>query len=436
MSHVDSAHRPIRTLILGGAVSGRAAAALAMRLGHDVLVYDRDDSAVDRLDLDVKFFGGPWDSRLLRDRDLVVTSPGIPQHAPPIIDSLNAGLDFISEMEFGYRHLGSPCVAVTGTNGKTTVTAAAAAMLEASGFDAIAAGNIGLALSDVAGAGHQVAVVEASSFQLQFVDRFHPEAAAILNIAPDHLDWHGSLDAYAAAKRRVGESQGPDDIIVYDADDAAASAAVDGLPARAIPVSGRRRPEGGNGPDGNVVHIGEVAVSRPALDNAFTMDLTAAATLAQHMGASAEAIEKVITGFTTETHRRTVIGEWDGVAWINDSKATNPHAALAAAAAYESVILIAGGRNKGLDLAPLAKAPSVRAVIALGEASEELAAASPSGRFHQADSLADAVARADALAAAGDTVLLAPGCASFDMFDDYRERGRVFTALVTERKGS
>jgi UDP-N-acetylmuramoylalanine--D-glutamate ligase len=425
-----------RTLILGGAVSGRAAARLAVRLDHDVIVYDRDEAAVADLGPDVAAVGGPWDRRLLIDRDLVVTSPGIPQDALPIVDCLATGIRFISEMEFGFQHLGSTCVAVTGTNGKTTVTATAAAMLDASGYDAIAAGNIGLALSDVAGAGHQVVVVEASSFQLQFIDTFHPAAAAILNIAPDHLDWHGSLSAYTATKRRIGENQDPGDIIVFDADDAPAAAAVAGLPARPIPVSGNRRPPTGNGPEGDELHIGDVSVPRPALDNAFTMDLTAAATLAQHMGASPEAIEKVIAGFSTEVHRRTVIGEWGGVAWINDSKATNPHAALAAAAAYQSVVLIAGGRNKGLDLTALAQAPSVRILIALGEATDELRAATPPDKFYQADSLAHAVAVADEMAIAGDTVLLAPGCASFDMFDDYRERGRIFTTLVSKKKGT
>jgi UDP-N-acetylmuramoylalanine--D-glutamate ligase len=435
MNHA-SALTPSRTLVLGGAVSGRAAARLARRLGHDVVLYDRDENAFADLDIDVVTVGGNWDRRLLRDRDLVVTSPGIPMDAPPIVDSLDAGIRFISEMEFGYQYVGAPCVAVTGTNGKTTVTAAVAAMLDGSGRDTIAAGNIGLALSDVAGSGHEVVVIEASSFQLQFVETFHPTAAAILNIAPDHLDWHGSLAAYAAAKRRIGENQDAGDIIVFDADDAPAAAAVAGLPARPVPVSGSRRPVGGNGPEGDELHIGEVVLPRPDLDNAFTMDLTAAATLARHMGASREAIDKVIAGFTTEIHRRTVIGEWDGVAWINDSKATNPHSAMAAAAAYESVVLIAGGRNKGLDLAPLAQAPSVRILIAVGEASAELAAASPPGRFHQADSMVHAVALADGLAVAGDTVLLAPGCASFDMFQDYGERGRVFTDLVSKRKGS
>lgn len=422
-----------RTLILGAGVSGRAAARLANRLGHEVTVYDRDETAAAAIE-GAAIRSGPWDADALAGQDLVVTSPGIPEGAAPVVDSLASGVEFISEMEFGFRHLAAPCAAVTGTNGKTTVTTATADMLLADGFDAVAAGNIGLALSDTAGAGHDVVVVEASSFQLQYIDRFHPRAAAILNIAPDHLDWHSSIAGYAAAKRRIGERQTREDIIVFDIDDAGAKAAVAGLPGRHVPVSGSHRPPGGNGPDGSVLYIGELELARPKLDAAYTMDIAAAATLARHMGAGGDAIAATIAKFTTVTHRRTEIGTWDGVQWINDSKATNPHAALAAVRGYPSVILIAGGRNKGLDLSQLPVQPSVRAVIGIGEASPELAAAAP-GKFHEAASLDQAVALADDLASSGDTVLLAPGCASFDMFDDYTERGRRFTELVLERKG-
>ncbi|MCP3975359.1 MAG: UDP-N-acetylmuramoyl-L-alanine--D-glutamate ligase [bacterium] len=423
-----------RTLILGAAVSGLAAMRLAQRLGHEVTVYDRHEPAVADLDESVAAVGGKWDRRLLAEIDLVVTSPGIPQGAAPIVDSLAADVDFVSEMEFGFRNLDARCVAITGTNGKTTVTTATADILTASGVDAVAAGNIGLALSDVAGSDHDVVVVEASSFQLQFIDTFHPQAAAILNVAPDHLDWHGSSEAYTAAKRRIGERQEAADIMVYDVDDEGAVAAVVDLPATLVPISGHRRPAGGNGPVGQDLFVGEAKLRRPSLDAAFTMDLTAAATLAARMGASADAMDRVIEGFTPVEHRRTVVGEWGGVSWINDSKATNPHAAVAAARAYPSVVLIAGGRNKGLDLGPLARVETVRAVIGLGEAGGELAAATPAERFHSAESLEHAIELADELAGPGDTVLLAPGCASFDMFHDYNERGRIFTDLVTRRK--
>jgi len=422
-----------RTLILGAAVSGKAAAALARRLGQEVTVYDRDPAALGGVDAHSSA-SGEWNSALLSGQDLVVSSPGFPEWAPPVQAAVAADVELVSEMEFAYRELTAAVVAVTGTNGKTTTTTAAADMLIASGVDAVAAGNIGLALSDVVGSGHEVVVVEASSFQLRFISRFHPRAAAVLNVSPDHLDWHGSAEAYLAAKRRIGERQLPDDIIVFDADDPGATAAVAGLPATPIAVSGQRRPAGGNGPHGEVLHIGDMEIPRPALDAAFMMDMVAAGTLAQHMGASATGIEKIVTGFTPVTHRRTLVGTWGGVSWVNDSKATNPHAAIAAAGAYPSVVLIAGGRNKGLDLAPLAAVDSVRALIAIGEAQPELAAATAPDRLHLADSMKEAVAIADAIAVAGDTVLLAPGCASFDLFDDYQHRGRAFTDLVRSRK--
>jgi len=425
-----------RTLVLGAAVSGRAASRLARRLGHDVTVYDSDIGALAAIDGDIATVGGEWVPRLVEQHDLVVTSPGIPPTAPPLADAMASGVELVSEMEFGYRHLDSPCLAVTGTNGKTTVTAATTEMLVASGVDAVAAGNIGHALSDVAGESHEVVVVEASSFQLQFSSTFHPSGAAILNVAPDHLDWHGSFEAYAAAKRRIGEQQTSADIVVYDVDDPGARAAVAGLPARKVPVSGRSRPAGGNGPVRGRLAVGEMIVSLPGLDEAFTVDLTAAATLAAHIGAAAGGIDAVIDGFVPRAHRRMVVGVWDGVAWVNDSKATNPHAAMAAIRAFSSVVLIAGGRNKGLDLSPLPNAASVRVVVALGEASDELRAATPPASFHQSVSLEHAVAIADGIAQAGDTVLLAPGCASFDMFDDYKERGMVFADLVRARKKS
>ena len=425
-----------RTLVLGAAVSGRAAVRLAKRLGHEVIVYDRSAEAVADIE-DVAVITGDWQRGLLDGVDLVISSPGIPLSAPPVHDSLASASDVISEMEFGWRHLDARCAAVTGTNGKTTVTAAAARMLVESGIDAAAAGNIGLALSDVADRGHEVVVIEASSFQLELVDGFHPEAAAILNIAPDHLDWHGSPDAYAAAKRKIGRRQTAEDIITYDADDPGATRAVAGLPARPIPASGVRAPAGGNGPRGDEILIGDTAYPRPQhLDTAFTLDMVVAGTIATHLGATAAGVGSVIRAFVPEEHRRTVVGSWRDVTWINDSKATNPHAAVAAAAAYPSVVLIAGGRNKGLDLAALPNVPSVRAVIGIGEAAAELAAATDPARFHGAASLEEAIGKAEKLAIAGDTVLLAPGCASFDMFDDYKERGRIFTDLVLERMSS
>ncbi len=426
----------MKLLVLGAAVSGKAAAGLGRRLGHDVTVYDRAPEAVAGLGGEIAVRSGPWNPAVLTGIDLVVTSPGIPPHAPPIRDVADAGIPLWSEMEFAARQLTAPYAAVTGTNGKTTVVTAAAAMLEAQGLRVVVAGNIGRALSDVTDAAWDAVVIEASSFQLRFTERFHPRAAAILNVAPDHLDWHGTFAAYSEAKQRIYANQTPDDVLVYDADDPGAIAAVAAAPSRRVPVSGRRVPLHGNGRDGDVLRIDAMTVPSPDLDAAFTMDLVAAATLAAALGAGKDAIEVVVKGFAPALHRRTVVGVWDGISWVDDSKATNPHSAVAAAAAYPSVVLIAGGRNKDLDLSPLAAVASVRHIIGIGEAAAELAAAVEAARYTGAADLEEAVAVADAIAVSGDTVLLAPGCASFDMFESYAHRGDEFARIVRATKGA
>ncbi|HEX9853851.1 MAG TPA: UDP-N-acetylmuramoyl-L-alanine--D-glutamate ligase [Acidimicrobiia bacterium] len=423
----------MKVLVLGAAVSGKAAAALARRLGHDVTVYDESPEQVAGIDAD-RVATGEWDDGLLEGVEVVVTSPGIPEGAAPIRAVIESGTPLWSEMEFAARHLDIPYGAVTATNGKTTVTQAAAQMLAVSGMHAVAAGNIGTALSDVVGSDAEVAVVEASSFQLRFIDEFRPDGAVLLNIAPDHLDWHATFEGYVAAKRRIAENQAAVDLLVYDADDPGASAAVEGLRPRLVPVSGGRLPVGGAGPQGDDLVVIDERFPLPDGGPVHVVDMAAAAVLARHLGATREGIERVLEVFTPARHRRTVVGTWDGVAWVNDSKATNPHAAVAAASAYPSVVLIAGGRNKGLDLSPLGAVPSVKAVIAIGEAADELAGSVAAGKFHRAPSLAAAIALADHLARAGDTVLLAPACASFDMFSSYGERGDAFTRLVTTRK--
>jgi UDP-N-acetylmuramoylalanine--D-glutamate ligase len=419
----------VKVLVLGGAVSGRAAARLALRLGHEVAIYDRDPAATADAPEAAAVSTGEWDAQLLDAVDLVVTSPGIPEHATPIQAALAGPAPLVSELEFAARQLTAPYVAITGTNGKTTVTEATAAMLRAAGMRACAAGNVGLALSDVALDRWDCVAVEASSFQLRFIDRFHPKAAAILNIAPDHLDWHGTLDAYAAAKARIWENQTEHDVLVYDADDAGAVRAARPARARRIGASGVARPPGGNGPETDRLLVGDMTFPHPGLDAIWMLDLTVSATLAAAVGTPAEAIGRVIAGFAPGTHRRTVVARSGGVTWVNDSKATNPHAAVASAGAYASVVLIAGGRNKGLDLAPLVAVPTVRHVMAIGEAAAELAAAG-GDKVRVVDDMEQAVTWAASIAVAGDTVLLAPGCASFDMFDSYQHRGEVFTALV------
>lgn len=422
----------MKLLVIGSAVSGRAAARLARRQGHDVAVYDAKAAAVAPLrDEGIEVHSGSWSPRLIKGYDAYIASPGVPPSAEPLAQAMAAGVPIWSELEFGSRYLEAPYAAITGTNGKTTTVVAAAAMLEASGLKAVAAGNVGTAVSSVAGEPWDVVVVEASSFQLRFIDGFHPAAAGILNVAPDHLDWHGNLDSYSRAKARIFENMAEGDLLVYDGDDAGATELIRTAPVPAVPCSGRSAPEGGWGPVNRRLVVEGHQLPVPAIDGAFRLDLTVAAAVAFHVGATVEGVESVLDSFVPGAHRRQLVRERSGIAWVNDSKATNPHAAAAAASSYDSVVLIAGGRNKGLDLAPLGELGSVRHIVAYGEAAAELAAAAPA-RTTVVESLADAVTAAERLARAGDTVLLAPGCASFDQFDSYAERGEVFSALVAQ----
>jgi UDP-N-acetylmuramoylalanine--D-glutamate ligase len=425
----------MRALVVGLAVSGRAAAGRLSADGHEVIAYDVRPEAADGVAVD-RVVTGEWNPDLLNGVDLVVPSPGVPESAPPIADALAAGVTIWSELELGWRRLEAvPTGAVTGTNGKTTVTEIAAAMLEASGVRAPAVGNIGDPISSLDPAGIDAAVIEASSFQLRFIDRFAPHAAVIVNFAPDHLDWHPDVAAYGAAKARVFENMGPDTPVVYDADDAGAAGLVSVRRSGLVAVSGLRR-LGESGPEGPTMWLAGAPVPLAALarrDPIMLVDLAAAAELAAALGATERGITDAAVAYEPGRHRREIVLSADGVTWIDDSKATNPHAALAAIASYPSVVLIAGGLAKGLDIRPLASADSVRAIVAIGESAPVLV--SERAGTLTADSMEEAVERAAAIATEGDVVLLSPGCASFDMFESYGHRGDVFAHAVRARMG-
>jgi UDP-N-acetylmuramoylalanine--D-glutamate ligase len=425
----------VRALVIGAGISGRAALRLLLGDGYRVVVYDADPAALEGLEGAEAMQGGVWDPALLEGVDLVVASPGVPPHASPIRAALAAGLPIWGELELASRHLEAPLLAVTATNGKTTITQLALAMLQASGLRAAAVGNIGVPLSDAVGIAWDALVVETSSFQLRFIERFHPKVAVLLNVAPDHLDWHGDFEAYLAAKARIHENQGPSDLVIFDEDDPGALRAVAGAMAGRHPVSGIRRPPGGSGPQQGRLWLGDLGVDLaglPYTDPIFLVDAAAAGRAALEMGAAAPGVTAALHQFRPPSHRREVVGTWDGVTWVDDSKATNPHAAVAAIRAYPAVILIAGGRNKGLDVAAISTEPGLRHVIGIGAAGPEMVAAAEAGTM-VAD-LDEAVALADRLARPGDVVLLAPGCASFDMFHSYAHRGEVFAAAVRRRK--
>ena len=421
-----------RVLVLGAGISGMAAARLAFSLGMNVTIYA--ETAPDEPVVDFGMASGAWDPTLLEGTDLVIASPGFSERSHPVVETLERGIPIWSEIEFASRHVDAPLVAVTGTNGKTTVTEATAAMLDAAGLDAPATGNIGAPLSDFAENDYDALVVEVSSFQLRFTEQFHPVAAAITNVALDHLDWHGSPQSYRAAKARVYANQTRADLLVYDIDDEGASTLAREAASELFPVSGTRLPEGGGGLDDGTLRVGEVAVDVSELtsdDPTHIVNMACAAALALRVGATAEGVASGAIAYRPGAHRRTVVAESEGVTWVNDSKATNPHAALASIRAHGPVILIAGGLAKGIDLGPLADEENVRMVIGIGEAGPDLVkAAGDRGRL--AGTLEAAVQAAAAFAVPGDTVLLAPGCASFDQFSSYGARGDRFAELVGE----
>lgn len=445
-------------LVVGFRVTGRSVAAFLRQRGDPVVIFDDDPTDERRHQaaaLGAAFVGPGEEDALARavtESRLVVPSPGIPPGHPVYRLAAEAGVAVHSELELGWERLAQrpgrrpALVAVTGTNGKTTVTSLVAAMLVASGQVAVAAGNIGLPFIDAVALDADVLVTEVSSFQLQFTDQFHPSVSCWLNLAEDHLDWHPSMAHYAAAKARIWARQGAGDVAVVNACDprvvAAAGDAAHGLSPEVTRVTFAGR--AGVGADFFMDHEGVLRgpgdlelVSRAALYRSLPLDVEnalAASATALAAGASADGCRATLRQFEGLPHRVELVADSGGVRWYDDSKATTPASVLAGVAGFPSVVLIAGGRNKGLDLTVLRSAvPPVHAVVAIGEAGAEVRAAF-SGRapVYDAGSMAEAVSAAAAAARPGDAVLLSPGCASFDWYRSYAERGDEFRALVTQ----
>jgi UDP-N-acetylmuramoylalanine--D-glutamate ligase len=374
---------------------------------------------------------------LVHDAVLVVPSPLVKERHPTIVAARTAGVPVRSEIDLAAERAQAPIVAITGTNGKTTVTSLVEAMLQQAGVRAVAAGNIGHLLLDAIDDDADVLVAEVSSQQLAFCEVFHPRVAVLLAVAPDHLDWHGDFTHYAASKAHIFERQRDDDLLVYDADDSVASRLARRAPARHIGVS--LAPDAEHcftvrdgalvTPDGT--ELARVSEMHRALPHDITNAL-AAAGAAIEFGTAPDALQRALASYATLPHRVALVGEASGVRWVDDSKATNPHAALHAVRAFPSVVLLAGGRNKGLDLSVLAaEADHIRAVVAFGESAPEIERAFKGVRpVARASKMHDAVEAAHRLAEPGDVVLLSPACASFDAYESYAARGDDFTAEV------
>jgi len=431
-----------RIAVVGLGASGLAAVRVLRGLGAEVVVTEAlpreqvRSAAAEAESLGASVLAGTHAPEHLAGVDVLVTSPGVPEHAPVLRWAAEAGIEIWSELDLGAGLTSAPYAAVTGTNGKTTTTEMIAAAMRASGLDAIACGNAGHPFALAALEGHEALAVEASSFQLRFHHRLHPRVSVLLNLAPDHLDWHGGMDAYAGAKARIHALQGPGDTHVGNRDDAAAAALSRSATCRVVwftlgePADG----EVGFAGDELVARLdGEVRLGALAADApAHRADAAAAAAAALSFPIEPGAVADALRSFRPLPHRGAIVAEAGGVRFVDDSKATNPHAALGAIAAWPEAVLIAGGLSKGVDLSPLLDGAShLRALVVLGEAADELEVlfegripVDRAGSIEEATELAHERARPDG------TVLLAPACASQDMFRDYAERGDRFAAAA------
>jgi UDP-N-acetylmuramoylalanine--D-glutamate ligase len=434
-----------RALVVGLGVHGRAVARALVARGSAVTVTDDRlgaEGPPSAAELGAVWVEPPADwTELVGGFDAVIPSPGIPERHPLFAASRATGVPIRSELDLAAAWDSRPIATITGTNGKTTVTTLVTEMLVASGLDAVPAGNVDVPLVEaIDDPAVDVFVVEASSFRLTFATAHRPVVGTWLNFAPDHLDVHLDLAGYEAAKARIWANHEQGGLAVANADDPTVM--------RWAPVGERTQTFGIDhpadwhvadgwlrGPDGlDLLPVDQLTRSLPH-DRANAL---AAAATALAAGASVDGIRTALRAFRSLPHRVELVGEAGGVHWYDDSKATAPHATMAAMAGFESAVLIAGGRNKDLDLGALGDlAPHLRAVVAIGEAAGEIEAAF-AGRTPTvvATSMDEAVALAAGLAQPGDDVVLSPACASFDWYPGYAARGDDFHRAVREHLAS
>jgi UDP-N-acetylmuramoylalanine--D-glutamate ligase len=442
-----------QVVVVGLARSGIAAAEFLVRRGARVVATDRRPAAdlaqeaVMLQERGVRLELGGHSARTFSTADLVVVSPGVPWDLPELEAARKAGVSVMAELELGYRHIRGTVAAVTGTKGKSTTTAALGAMLGEAGRDVRVGGNIGQAVTGLLdGATEEtVFVLEVSSFQLEGTDTFHPRVAVFLNLSADHLDRHPSFEEYSAAKARIFHNQTSNDWAVFNADDAGVAARASQTRARLMPFTSAPASLGESDSaffkdghaclrlNGRVEQLFPISSVRLPGSH-LLLDLLAASAAARLLGASAESIARAAASFEGVEHVLERVAEIRGVAFFNDSKATNVDAARKSLEAFDRPVLaILGGRYKGGDFGDLREALARRgkAVMAIGEARERVAEAVASVvPVVLCDTLGEAVERAFAAAAPQDVVLLAPGCSSFDMFQDYADRGRAFKREV------
>jgi len=446
-----------KVLVVGLGKSGLAAALFLRRRGAQVTVSDvRSAEALAKdipalLDEGIMVETGGHGLLTFRRQDLIVVSPGVPLNTPELAQVKSFGLPVIGELELAARFLKGKTLAITGSNGKTTTTALVGEILEKAGLPTLVGGNIGVpvvALIDQS-TDETWSVLEVSSFQLESTERFHPKIAVILNITPDHLDRHGSFENYALAKERIFAAQHEDDAVVLNADNARAAQAAARSVAKVYFFSLEHSVlQGAWVEEGFVVYrpgkdqpIEKIMpLSGIPLKGAHNVENVLAAVCAARLaGASAEQIRAAVESFQAVEHRLEYVATINGVEFYNDSKATNVDATLKAVASFSKGIhLILGGKDKNSDYSQLAQLlrERARAIYTIGSAAakieSQLRGVVP---ILACETLENAVSAAGSAARPGEVVLLAPACSSFDQFENYEQRGKVFKELVNERRG-
>jgi UDP-N-acetylmuramoylalanine--D-glutamate ligase len=446
-----------KVLVIGAARSGIAAARFLAARGATVALNDRkpveewtDEARALKLE-GVGLLGGDVPMWLMDQIELVVVSPGVPSKNIPVRYMERAGAEVIGEVELAARFLRGRIVAITGTNGKTTTTTLVTELLRGAGVPVQVGGNIGTPLISLVESSRDDGwtIVEVSSYQLETIVDFHPSVAVVLNLMPDHMDRYETLTDYGAAKHRIFRNQTAGDVAILNADDRIVASWASGLRAHVVLFSVERELEEGlflrdgrelvsRTRDGERVLMTRAEMQLRGLHN--VQNVLAALACGLACGASPEAMRETVRNFRAVEHRLERVAEVAGVEFYNDSKATNVDAALKALEAFAEhagqIVLILGGQGKNAPYAPLAPliARKARALVVLGEDAErierELKAHAPVVRVKD---LGEAVRRAAGAAQAGDVVLLAPACASWDMFESFEHRGRVFKEAVLER---
>lgn len=446
-----------KVLVVGLGKSGLAAALFLRHKGAQVTVSDvRSAESLAKeipalLDEGIMVEAGGHGLLTFRRQDLIVVSPGVPLDTPELAQVRKFGLPIIGELELAARFLKGKILAITGSNGKTTTTALLGAILEEAGIPVLVGGNIGVPVVGLIeeSTDDTWSVLEVSSFQLESTEEFHPTVAVILNITPDHLDRHGSFENYARAKERIFAVQDRNDCLVLNADNARTAQAASRSTGRVYWFS-IEHPVGQGAwvEDGYVVYRGAreadvepvMPLSKIPLKGEHNVEnVVAAVCAARQAGAPAEVIGRAIANFQAVEHRLEFVAAVNGVDYYNDSKATNVDATAKAVAAFSSGIhLILGGKDKGSDYTQLSDLlrQRVRAVYTIGTAAAKIESHLRGVvSIHSCETLDKAVSAAASAARPGEVVLLAPACSSFDQFESYEHRGRVFKELVNEQRG-